>query len=130
MNDPIFGIHSQALKVQSTRHELLARNLAHADTPGYLARDIDFKAALSDASSSYTTMRRTHTEHLAPTDSQPDAAGAMKYRLPTQPSVDGNTVEADIEQAQFAENVVRYRASLSFIDGRIRSLRHAISGER
>ena len=130
MNDSLFGFHAAALRMRSERNELLARNLAHADTPGFQARDVDFKEAMANATGEAATkLRRTHGAHLE--NPHTGALGTtIKYRIPLQPSVDGNTVEADVEQAQFAENVVQYRASLSFINGKIRTLRHAISGER
>ncbi|MEL7537878.1 MAG: flagellar basal body rod protein FlgB [Pseudomonadota bacterium] len=130
MYDDFFGFHAAALRVRSTRNELLARNLAHADTPGYQARDIDFREALADANASASArLMRTHSEHL-PANGESPTGTTVKYRVPMQPSVDGNTVEADIEQAEFAENIVQYRASLHFINGKIRTMRHAISGER
>ena len=131
MNDTLFGFHAAALRVRASRNEMLARNLANADTPGYQARDVDFRDVLANVGEQQVgQLRRTHSTHLA----EPSMAGfgmnTVKYRVPLQPSVDGNTVEADVEQAEFAENVVQYRASLSFINGKIRTLRHAISGER
>ena len=130
MDDSFFGFHGHALRVRAGRNELLARNLAHADTPGYQARDLDFREILQSVGKSEPGhLTRTHATHLQ----APGASGdltTVKYRVPLQPSVDGNTVETDVEQAEFAENVVQYRASLSFINGKIRTLRHAISGER
>ncbi|MEM8983245.1 MAG: flagellar basal body rod protein FlgB [Pseudomonadota bacterium] len=128
MDNEFFGFHAIALQHRSNRNEILARNLAHADTPGFQARDLDFAEVLA-ATESPTTLRRTHSTHLA-ANSNAMTDPALKYRIPTQPSVDGNTVETDVEQAAFAENVVQYQASLQFINGKIRTLRHAISGER
>src|SRR5262245_25565186 len=106
------GVHADALKVRGQRTELLARNLANADTPGYKAQDIDFRAALSSVEK---------TGSVAPT--------ALKYRVPLAPSLDGNTVDVQMEQAAFAENSVRYQATLSFLSARFRSLMTAITGQ-
>ncbi|MEM7280566.1 MAG: flagellar basal body rod protein FlgB [Pseudomonadota bacterium] len=112
-----FGIHEKALYLASTRSELLASNLANADTPNYKAQDVDFKAVLR---------RETLSGGVAMgADLDP---GKIKYRVPYNPSLDGNTVEADVEQSEFATNAIRYQASLNFINGRIQSLRLAITG--
>ena len=123
----LFGIHTQALALWQRRAEVLSANLANADTPNYQARDIDFRAALgaADAGGSLPL--------AAPTQGQIDStsansAQALKYRVPMQPSLDGNTVDAETEQAAFAENSVRYQASLTFINAQIRQLRTAITG--
>ena len=122
-----FSNHEQALNLRALRTEILSSNIANADTPNYKARDFDFATAYRQAGDSRLRLRTTRAGH------QPGAAaGAMgadvKYRVPMQPSLDGNTVEADVEQAQFAENTVRYRASLAFLSSRISGLRYAIKG--
>ena len=130
--DNLFGIHTRALDLWQRRTEVLANNLANADTPGYLARDIDFRKVLAAASGTSDTLP-LH----APTPGQigagqigsaGPAAEGLAYRVPTQPSMDGNTVDAQAEQAAFAANGVHYQASLSFITAQIRMLRTAISG--
>ena len=123
----LFGIHTQALALWQRRAEVLSANLANADTPNYQARDIDFRAALGAADSGGSLAL------AAPTSGQIDSASAnsaqaLKYRVPMQPSLDGNTVDAETEQAAFAENSVRYQASLTFINAQIRQLRTAITG--
>lgn len=126
--DP-FANHGQALKLRAMRNEVLASNLANADTPNYKARDIDFSTALSNERGGQLAMARTSEGHLPANGG--GASGerpAIAYRMPTQPSVDGNTVESDIEQAAYAENVVGYQASLSFINQKIRGLQTAIKG--
>lgn len=110
--DAYIGVHAAALKVRGERTELLANNLANADTPGFKARDIDFRTALANA------------EQGSPTSSS-----ALKYRVPLAPSLDGNTVDVQLEQAAFAENAVRYQATLSFLSARFRSLMTAITGQ-
>lgn len=122
-----FAHHETALQLRALRSELLSSNIANVDTPGYKARDIDFKVAFHQAQGDATSLRTTHARHLESAPGQ-SAAADVKYRLPMQPSVDGNTVEADVEQAQFAENTVRYRASLAFLSSQISGMRYAIKG--
>jgi len=122
----LFGIHTQALALWQRRAEVLSTNLANADTPSYQARDIDFRAALGAADTGSLPLAATTPGHID--TAAPNAAEALKYRVPTQPSLDGNTVDAESEQAAFAENSVRYQASLTFINAQIRQLRTAITG--
>ncbi|MFQ5469349.1 MAG: flagellar basal body rod protein FlgB [Gammaproteobacteria bacterium] len=125
--DDAFGVAAKALQVHSRRAEVLATNLANADTPNYKARDIDFKEALSSAQKSSSTLRTTHQSHIG---MQQGSAGLETlYRVPLQPSVDGNTVDTQAEQANFAENAVQYQTAFSFLNGTIRSIKSAIRGE-
>ncbi|MFO8003286.1 flagellar basal body rod protein FlgB [Thioalkalivibrio sp.] len=125
--DKALGIHAEALQVRSRRLELLAANLANADTPNFKARDIDFRAALNDAGHGQALrMSRTNAGHLSS-----GAAGAgpeAMYRVPTQPSLDGNTVDPQLEKAAFSENAIQYQASLDFLNARFRGLRTALRG--
>ena len=125
--DNLFGIHTKALDVWQRRTEVLANNLANADTPGFLARDIDFRKALASASGQSGDLT-LHTDAPGQISSASQATGALAYRVPTQPSMDGNTVDSQVEQAAFAANGVHYQASLSFITAQIRMLRTAITG--
>lgn len=121
------ALHENALRLRAHRNEVLASNIANADTPNYKARDLDFGTALKNARHSTLDLARTsemHREAWGTTRS----GGKLVYRVPVQPTLDGNTVEADVEQAKFAENAVQYRASLRFLDGSIRSLKYAIKG--
>lgn len=127
INDNLFGLHTQALDMWQRRSETLASNLANADTPGYLARDVDFKQALASASGTSKTLPMTITQQ-GQIDPQAQAAQKLAYRVPTQPSMDGNTVDTQVEQANFAANGVHYQASLSFITAQIHMLRTAITG--
>jgi flagellar basal-body rod protein FlgB len=115
-DDALFGIHGKALALRSQRMDLLASNIANASTPGYKARDIDFEKALSEA-----------------TRDQGSVAGALQtsmgYRVPLQPSSDGNTVEMSTEQTLFAENAVKYRTTLSFLESRLNTVTRALRGE-
>jgi flagellar basal-body rod protein FlgB len=109
--DSLFGIHATALKLREQRMSMLASNIANAATPGYRARDIDFSSALQ----------------MTEDGQSPETA--IRYRIPVQPSLDGNTVELATEQTAFAENALAYRSSLSFLNGRIGTLTRALKGE-
>ena len=126
--EPIFGLHDRALLLRASRMNVLARNLANADTPHYKARDMDFTTALGRTGQRTVRLSTTHARHLGA--GGPQAGEGLKYRVPFQPSVDGNTVEADMELARFAENAVAYQTSLLFLNGRIASRRMAITGGR
>ena len=102
--DRQLGIHATALRLRSQRLDIIAGNIANAATPGYKARDLDFRAAISGS------------------------VDALRYRIPVQASLDGNTVELATEQTAFAKNAVEYRASLSFLTGRIQTIMAALRG--
>lgn len=125
--DRALGIHPQALALREKRSEVLASNLANADTPGYKARDLNFQSILKTAMPDALPMERTRTGHIAPSESLLGAN--MMYRNPNQASLDGNTVESHVEQAKYAENAVQYQASLRFINGKFSGLMTAIKGE-
>ena len=131
--DQYLGVHAAALDVRARRTELIANNLANADTPGYQARDLDFRAAMARASGDQTTsgvhLSTTQAGHIGGAASadatlNPD----LKYRTPLAPSLDGNTVDAQLEQAAFAENAVRYQSTLTFLNSKFRGLLTAIMG--
>lgn len=126
--DKHFGVHAQAVQLRSQRNELLAANIANADTPGYKARDVDFASVMRRTAESGEALRVTHERHMQTNGASPDQAPSL-YRVPTQPSQDGNTVDVQQEQAAFAENAVRYQASLEFLSGRVRGLITAIKGQ-
>ncbi len=126
--DKAFGIHATALELRARRAQVLATNLANADTPNYKARDLDFKSALKAAAGEpATTLRTTSKRHLDA--AQQGGRVEMRYRTPTQPSADGNTVDTQREQAAFTENAIQYQVSLTFLSGTIKSLMSAIKGE-
>jgi len=137
--DKYLGVHAQALNLRSQRTELLAANLANADTPGYRARDIDFKSAMAQASARVDAraggaatgvqLQTTSAAHIGPKTINGSPAPELKYRTPLAPSLDGNTVDAQLEQAAFAENTVRYQATLSFLSSKFRGLMTAITGQ-
>ncbi|MBC2665622.1 flagellar basal body rod protein FlgB [Novosphingobium flavum] len=115
MSETLFGIHGTALALRSQRMGLITSNIANAATPGYKARDIDFAAALKAS------------EGGASTDQA--VSGATRFRVPTMPSLDGNTVEMMTEQTAFSENAVGYSATLQFIKGRVETVTRALKGE-
>jgi flagellar basal-body rod protein FlgB len=131
--DQYLGVHAAALDVRSRRGELIANNLANADTPGYQARDIDFRQALARAAGETPTngvaMTTTNAGHLGGNASANAATSPdLKYRTPLAPALDGNTVDAQLEQAAFAENAVRYQATLTMLNNKFRTLLTAIMG--
>ena len=133
--DKFFGINQQALKIHSRRSEVLAGNMANADTPGFKARDIDFKAALQQVKGEMGagTLRTTNAKHISSAGTAPgrldDVLGEMKYRTPSQPSLDGNTVDSLKEKAAFMENALLYQTNLQFLSGKIKHLKAALKGE-
>lgn len=122
------SIHPQALALREKRSEIIAANLANADTPNFKARDLDFKSVLTQAlAPNHSGLERSHKTHLA---SPSSVLGAeLMYRNPTHASLDGNTVETHIEQAKYAENAVQYQATLRFISDDFSGLMTAIRGE-
>ncbi len=125
--DKVFGIHEQALQLRARRAEVLAANLANADTPGYKARDFDFREILRGQLPPQVQLVATQPGHIVPSrDALPPSA--LQYRVPQQPSLDGNTVEVEREQVEYSANAVQYQASLRFLDGTIRTLKTAIKG--
>ncbi len=126
--DGVFGIHESSLLLRGHRAGVLAANIANADTPNYKARDLDFEAVLGgELDALGLPLVRTSGVHLPGASGTTEAA--LKYRIPFQPSLDGNTVEAQVENAAFGENAVRYQASLMFINRRIASLELAMTGQ-
>ncbi|MBI2380977.1 MAG: flagellar basal body rod protein FlgB [Gammaproteobacteria bacterium] len=127
--DKAFGIHAQALELRSSRAELLANNLANADTPNFKAKDFNFQTALEAAvKGQQAGLQQTHARHLR--TAAYDQGYRTQYRTPLQPDTgDGNTVDADHEQTAFAQNALEYQMSLSFLNNRIQGLLRAIRGE-
>jgi flagellar basal-body rod protein FlgB len=122
------GIHPQTLAVRAKRAEVIASNIANADTPGYKARDMDFKTALAQASQKQQSgMSRTHAKHF---DVRSELNNGVQFRTPDQPDTgDGNTVDAQVERNLYLENSMQYQASLQFLTGRIKGLKKAITGQ-
>ena len=133
--DAAFSFSEQALALRAQRQQLLASNIANANTPNFRARDIDFTAALKAATGAAqakgtvaSTLTQTSAGHLAGSASAAGGAATPQYRVPTQPSIDGNTVEMDVERAQFADNAVRYEANLNVISAQIKTMLAALQG--
>lgn len=124
------GIHAEALRVRSQRAELLATNLANADTPNFKARDIDFQTALQAATAQQSTnkMHVTHQKHIQMGQGS-SGSEHIQYRTIQQDALDGNSVDAQIEQAQFMQNAIQYQASLEFLGSRFQGLTKALRGE-
>lgn len=127
--DKALGIHQHAVQARVKRAEVLANNLANADTPGFKARDVDFQAMMQKAHESMSglSMSKTHEAHLD--TSAPGADGELLYRVPHQPSVDGNTVDSQQEQARFMRNAMDFQASFQFLNSKFSGLTKAIKGE-
>src|SRR5688572_26011022 len=122
--DEMFRFSQNALNLHAHRQQLIASNIANADTPGYKARDIDFAQALRNAEAAQAKGQQ-------PGARKPDgtpASADLLYRSAVQRSVDGNTVDLDVERAQIAENAVRYEGQLNFNNSRIKTMLAAIQG--
>ncbi|WDS36855.1 flagellar basal body rod protein FlgB [Pseudoxanthomonas sp.] len=130
MPNPIsayLGIQASALPLREERMKLIASNLSNADTPGYRAKDLDFKAALEAAGQQQGGLATTDPGHIAVADSGP---GAFLFnRDSVQPSLDGNTVDPDTERAAYGRAALEYRASLSFLESKVKSMLTAITGQ-
>jgi len=136
--DDYLRFHESALNLRAQRQQLLASNIANADTPNYKARDIDFGKALQGALARNTnaappaqTLAKTAVAHLTGTAGSAVQIGGLQaqYRVPQQGSVDGNTVDMDAERNQFTDNALRYEASITLIGAQIKSLLSAIQGQ-
>lgn len=125
-----FNLHEQALHLQARRTELLSANLANAETPHYKAKDFNFNTSLQAAIRNpfgSKPLMETSSKHLQPTKS--DYKFETLFRVPFQISLDGNTVEAQVEMSEFNNNAIRYMASLRFLNGKIKTLMAAIRGD-
>jgi len=133
--DSIFGIHEQALSIRKERQNIIANNLANADTPNFKARDLDWRKEMQAAQDTLSQsinrpdLKTRHSRHIAGFAESASTQDYLKYRQPTQPALDGNTVETHIEKAQFMENAMQYQATLEFMNGRISGIRGALKGE-
>ncbi|MGM0785212.1 MAG: flagellar basal body rod protein FlgB [Pseudomonadota bacterium] len=129
-----FTYHQQALGLRQDRHKVLASNIANADTPNYKARDMDFAGELKKAvaqgerNAGGLSLARTSARHLEG-QGMPPANRDLLYRVPDQPSLDGNTVDMDRERTAFADNAVRYQAALTLMNRRIQGLKGAMQSE-
>lgn len=136
--DAALSFHQNALRVRSQRQEVIAANIANADTPNYKARDIDFKSAMQSALTQGGQMQGAVSDGLSKTSAMHiNGAGNNTSAGPNEPlfrpiiqgSVDGNTVDMDVERNQFVDNGLRYEASLTMINGQIKKMLTAITGQ-
>lgn len=150
--DAAFSFHENALRIRGKRQEIIAANIANADTPKYKARDIDFKSVLqktlnnstnpseispsalnAEAFRNASTLLKTSTGHLEGSPTSPNLFGNSSsdalYRPTVQGSVDGNTVDMDVERNAFADNALRYEASVTMMNGQIKKMLTAINGQ-
>ncbi len=127
--DKALGVHQYALEARVKRAEVLANNLANADTPGFKARDVNFQAMMRRAEQAVSGlgMNKTNEAHM---DTTSDGSGSdLLYRTPYQPSVDGNTVDTQQEQARFMRNAMDYQASFQFLSSKFADLTKALKGD-
>lgn len=131
--DATLRFHQTALNARAFRHQVIASNIANADTPNYKARDIDFREALAGAlggkGGDALALKTTSPRHLPGSGPTDPLTAALKFRNEEQGAVDGNTVNMDVERSAFAENSVQYQASLTFINGLLTSMQRAIQGQ-
>lgn len=128
--DAALRFHQEALNLRARRQDVLSSNIAHADTPNYKARDFDFSSTLTQAvergrQSQSMSLATTSARHL-PGEATLRSDAELLYRVPTQSSIDGNTVEMDAERINFAENAVRYEANLTVLSAQIKSMLSAV----
>jgi flagellar basal-body rod protein FlgB len=137
--DKHFAVHAAALRLSAQRSEVIARNLANSDTPNYKAVDFDFRKALDNAlgnggvgTTNAGSLRTTQRLHIGGA-SVGDPVGGIPLttveRAPLAPSLDNNTVDVSLEQAEFSKNSIRYQASLNFLNSQMRGLMTAITGQ-
>ena len=120
-----FGIHEKALGLRSQRLELIAKNIANADTPNFKAKDLDFASVLKQTQDA--TLNTTNNQHMRlPMEENPSGE---KYRVPFNAAFDGTTVEMNVEQAKFGQVAADYQATLNILENRVSGLRRALRGD-
>ena len=128
--DKELNFHHQALSLRAARQELLSGNVANADTPNFKAKDIDFASVLHEKLSLTTNLNKVSLNTTSPMHINSTAQGAfgdnILYRVPLQPSADGNTVDMDMERTRFADNAIKYDASITFLNNEFRNLTMAM----
>jgi flagellar basal-body rod protein FlgB len=125
--DKMMGFHHKAMQVRTERMEIIAGNLANADTPGYKAKDLDFQQVMKQAQTSRDhNLNRTHENHIK---GSMKASGEVQYRVPHQPDTgDGNSVDVQMERNTFLDNGLRYQAGMEFLNGKIKGMKKALKG--
>jgi len=126
------GFQERALSLRAHRQELIASNIANADTPNYKAVDIDIQKALQQSPSAGmgVKMVSTNPNHIQGKASHLSPAAPLKYRVPQQPSIDGNTVDMNVEQAQFSENALMYQFTLDRVGGHYKMMNELFNSLR
>lgn len=130
--DKALSVHDDALLLRSQRAEILANNLTNADTPGFKARDIDFHAVLKNevtAQQQSMAMATSDDKHFNSQQGIANSNLQPLYRTPSMPSVDGNTVDANVEQAEFMQNSLGFQTTFSFLNSRLKGMKSALTGE-
>ena len=120
------GVHPDAMLLRAKRTEILANNLANSDTPGFKSRDINFQAMLAQETQTGLAMSGTNSAHISGSASR---NSDLLFRNPSQPSIDGNTVDTQIEQTLFTRNAMDYNSSFEFLSSRFKGLKSAIRGD-
>jgi len=125
--DKGFQLHTQGILIRSQRAEVIASNIANADTPGYKAKGLDFKQVFAQATSKQQMgMSRTNDKHF---DVRTELNNSVGFRVPNQPDTgDGNTVDVQVERNLYLKNSMEYQASIQFLDGKVKSMKKVISG--
>lgn len=121
------GIHANALEFRAKRSEVLANNLVNADTPNYKARDLEFSDVLANAEGTQMKMRTTRRGHME--GRLEPLSTDLKYRTPLQPSLDGNTVDPEIEESNYMRNALEFQSSFTFLNSKFRGIANAIRGQ-
>ena len=127
--DKYVSLHEQGVYVRARRTEMIAANIANADTPNYKSKDFDFRSVLEHVADtgSASQLQMTSPKHIQPGGRSAHDAEA-KYRYPLQASLDGNTVDPQMEKAEFSRNALEYRAAMDFLGGQFKGLTAAIKG--
>lgn len=130
--DKALGIHEKALGFRAQRAEVLANNIANADTPNYKARDLDFSKVLEAQTQKNANgtiaLNMTNSRHIE-AEGLGNGDESLMYRTPMQPSIDQNTVDAQLEQSNYAENAVGFQASFTLLNSKFKGLVSALRGE-
>ena len=127
--DKGFELHAQGMQLRAQRAEVIAGNIANADTPGYKAKGMDFRKAMQQATQQQQMgMNKTNAKHF---DVRTEINNNVAFRIPDQPDTgDGNTVDVQVERNLYLENSLEYQAGVQFLNGKISALKNVISGGR
>ena len=130
--DKALGIHEKALNFRAQRAEVLANNISNADTPNFKARDLDFSSVLAaeneKAQNGRFALNMTNSRHIE-AEGMSNQEGSLLYRTPSQPSLDQNTVDSQIEQSNYTENAMGFQASFTLLNSKFKGLVSALRGE-